>query len=410
LRAFALYHDPFFNRSDLYQEAGRDYTDNLERFAFFCRAVMDFVITLADRESWCPDILHAHDWQTALCPVYLKTIYRTNPFLAHVRCVFTLHNLGFQGLFPADRFPVIGLGANYFTPQYLEFYGSVNLLKGGIVFADGLTTVSPTYSREIQNAQYGFGLEGVLAARRDVLHGIVNGIDDEIWNPRTDPYLSHHYSAEQWEGKALCKSELQRELGLPRRRVPLLAVIARLTSQKGIDLVINVLPDLVELKLHIVILGTGDSAYEQQFFDWSRRYPKQISFKKMFDERMAHRIEAGADILLMPSRYEPCGLSQLYSLRYGTVPIVRKTGGLADTVTNYTPLGMKEMRATGFTFAEPNSEAFLTSVMLALQVFRAKSQWKQIATTGMRQDLGWLRSAEKYIDLFTQFSGKAGTS
>jgi starch synthase len=400
LRTFALYHEEFFNRAELYQEAGQDYSDNLERFAFFCRAVMEFLIKLAELESWSPEVLHVHDWQTALCAVYLKTLYEATPSLRHLQSVLTLHNLGYQGLFPVEKFGATGLPQYYFTPRYLEFFGSINLLKGGIVFADMLTTVSPTYSREIQTKEYGFGLEGVLADRKDDLYGIVNGIDDELWDPRTDHYLDHQYSAGQWKGKALCKTELQRELGLPRQRVPLLAIIARLTSQKGIDLVIDLLPELVEMNAQIVVLGTGEYCYERQLHEWAQRYPKRISFLKVFDERMAHRIEASADIFLMPSRYEPCGLSQMYSLRYGTVPIVRKTGGLADTVTNYTPLSMKEMRATGFTFIDPNSEVFLTTIMLALQVFHNKTEWKQLAVTGMAQELSWRRSAGRYIDLF----------
>jgi len=400
LRIFVISHDASFHRSGLYQENGVDYPDNLERFSLFCRAVMEWLVRLAEHESWRTDILHLHDWQTALCAAYLKTLYRTTRAFENARTILTVHNLGYQGLFPGKSFAATGLPVQYFVPKYLEFYGSVNLLKGGLVFSDALTTVSPTYSREIQTKEFGFGLEGVLLERKNVLHGIVNGIDDSLWNPATDPYLRHHYSVEDLAGKTRCKSDLQKEVSLPQRNVPLLAVIARLTSQKGIDLLVALMPELAELDLQLVILGTGDREYEQAFTEWAERYPKKIAFKQAFDEGLAHRIEAGADLFLMPSRYEPCGLSQLYSLRYGTVPIVRKTGGLADTVTNYAPLAAKAKRSTGFVFVDSNPESLLTSILLALEVYRDKAEWRGIATAGMQQELNWQQSAAKYLALF----------
>ena len=271
-----------------------------------------------------------------------------------------------------------------------------------MVFADRLTTVSPTYSREIQTAEYGCGLEGVITERKAVLSGIVNGIDATLWNPRTDRYLPAPYTFSDLSGKVRCKQMLQRELGLRQLKGPLLAVIARLTSQKGIDLVIDILPELMGLNAQVVILGTGDPLYEAQVRELGERYSGRIAVRNVFDEGLAHRIEAGADMFLMPSRYEPCGLSQLYSLRYGTVPIVRKTGGLADTVVGYTPSALRELRATGFTFTDTNSASLLTAVLLALSVYRKKADWQRLIKAGMEQDLSWTRSASTYIQLFEE--------
>ncbi len=400
VRVFVVRHDPFFSRSGLYQEAGRDYPDNLDRFVLFCRSVMELLLYLHATEQWRTDLLHLHDWQAALCAVYLRTLYDTKPSLSRTRSVLTIHNLGYQGLFPAEEFPATGLPRHVFTPATLEFYGRVNVLKGGLVFADRLTTVSPTYSQEIQTAEYGCGLEGVISERKSVLSGIVNGIDADLWNPTTDQYLPAPYKASDLSGKARCKQALQRELGLRSLKGPLLAVIARLTSQKGIDLVIDIVPELMALNVQVVILGTGDPVYERQVRELGERYAGRVAVRNVFDEGLAHRIEAGADMFLMPSRYEPCGLSQLYSLRYGTVPIVRKTGGLADTVVGYTPSALKELRATGFTFTDTNSASLLTAVLLALSVYRKKADWHRLVKTGMEQDLSWTRSASIYLRLF----------
>ncbi len=402
LRVLVVRHDPFFARSGLYQEAGRDYPDNLDRFVFFCRAVMELLVHFGENEGWQADLLHLHDWQAALCAVYLRTLYHTQPSLSLTRSVLTIHNLGYQGLFPPEQFSMTGLPLHLFTPGALEFYGRINLLKGGLVFADLLTTVSPTYSQEIQTPEYGCGLEGVISERKDVLSGIVNGIDADLWNPATDQYLTAPYSPSDMSGKARCKQALRRELGLRPLKGPLLGVIARLTSQKGIDLVIDILPDLMELDVQVVILGTGDSTYEQQVRELAERYPGRIAVRNAFDEGLAHRIEAGADMFIMPSRYEPCGLSQLYSLRYGTVPIVRKTGGLADTVVGYTPRAFKESRATGFSFTDTSSASLLTCVLLALSVYRKKADWQRLVKTGMEQDLSWARSAAIYLQLFQE--------
>lgn len=400
LRVFVVRHDQYFNRPGLYQEAGLDYPDNFARFVFFCRAVMELLVHFGEKDQWQADLLHVHDWQSALCAVYLRSIYQAKAWLGKTRSVLTIHNLAYQGLFPAEQFSLTGLPPQLFTPAGLEFYGAVNLLKGGIVFADLLTTVSPTYSHEIQTAEYGCGLDGVIRARKHVLHGIVNGIDAETWDPATDPYLPVPYSLSDMSGKARCKTALQRELGLRQQKVPLLGVIARLTSQKGIDLVLDVIPELMELRLQVAILGTGDVLYEEQARQLAERYPGRIALRNVFDEGLAHRIEAGADLFIMPSRYEPCGLSQLYSLRYGTVPVVRNTGGLADTVVNYTPRNFKESRVTGFCFTDTSATSLLTCVLLALAVYRKRADWPHIVRTGMEQDLSWARSAEIYTRLF----------
>ena len=334
LTILALRCDRYFDRAGLYQEAGRDYPDNLERFSYFCRAVMEVLLILVRQNSWRSAVLHLHDWQTALCAVYLKTLYASYAELRHVRSVLTLHNLGYQGIFPAGEFPKTGLPHALFSTPSLEYYGSVNLLKGGIVFADLLTTVSPTYSQEIQTAEHGFGLEGVLAERKTLLMEflmvliLIRGI---LPRTVTSIVIIPHQTL---PGKGICKIHLQREFQLRQDETLLIGMIARLTVQKGIDLVLDIISDLMEMEVQLVILGAGEEEYGNRLEAIARQYSGRIGFREGFDEGLAHRIEAGADVLLMPSRYEPCGLSQMYSLRYGTVPLVRKTGGLADTVVS----------------------------------------------------------------------------
>jgi starch synthase len=407
VRVYAIGHDSLFARPGLYGEAGTDYPDNLERFAFFCRAAMELLLAFARESRWTPDVLHAHDWQAALSVVYLNSLYAKRPEFANLGTLFTVHNLGYQGLFSAADFPKTGLGPEFFTPKTLEFYGQVNLLKGGLVFGDLLTTVSPTYSREIQTPEFGFGLDGVLRERRDRLTGVVNGIDVDAWNPATDPHLKARYSASDLSGKRFCKEALQRELGLPVRDVPLLAVISRLTPQKGLDLVAAVLPELARLDVQVVVLGTGDPPLELQFQSCRMQYPEKVGVRIGFDDALAHAIEAGADLFLMPSRYEPCGLSQLYSLRYGTVPIVRRTGGLADTVVPYTPRTAAEGRATGFVFTDPTPEALLTTILLALRVHADRTEWTKLMRAGMATDVSWAKPARAYETLYRRVADRS---
>lgn len=400
LRVWAVRQDRFFDRDGLYQEQGRDYPDNLERFSWFSRAIVEIAAFLSRRKNWKADILHLHDWQTALCAVYLKTTDRDRVELQGTRTVLTLHNVGYQGIFPGNRLNATGLPASLFSIDGLEFYGSLNLLKGGINFADYLTTVSPTYAKEILTPEFGFGLEGVLRMRQESLKGIINGIDTECWNPASDHFLPASYSVGDLSGKQICKRSLQQEFGLPAISVPVLAVIARLTSQKGLDLLEAIIPQLMEEKLQLIVLGTGDSKHEEVLKRLRDRFPSRIGLHIGFDEGLAHRIEGGADIFVMPSRYEPCGLSQLYSLRYGTVPVVARTGGLVDTVVPMNPETLRAGRATGFHVEAATSESLLNAVRAATGTYAQESIWKQLIHAGMNTDVSWGRSARIYDAIF----------
>lgn len=400
VRVWALRHDGFFNRPDLYQTQGKDFEDNLERFAWFSRSVIEVIAYLHRQKGWKTDILHLHDWQTALCAVYLKTLDSARPEVQTIKTVLTLHNVGYQGIFPSEKFWQTGLPQPLFRQEGLEFYGSVNLLKGGILFADRLTTVSPTYAREILTPEFGFGLQGVLQARREKLQGIINGIDVDVWNPETDPALPTRYSADKPTGKVQCKRALQKEFGLPSEDVPLLAVIARLTSQKGLDLVEEAIPRLMSLGLQLVVLGTGDPVHESNLAKIRDQFSSRMGLRIGFDEALAHQIEGGADIFLMPSRYEPCGLSQLYSLRYGTVPIVTKTGGLVDTVLPLGSDGKNSDTATGFHLLAPTADALVDAVREAIIAYARPALWNNMVQRGMKTDVSWARSARSYEELF----------
>lgn len=402
LRVLFVRYDPYFDRQGLYQQDHHDYPDNLDRFILFCRAVLEIVRDLIETNEKKVDVLHLHDWQTALCAVYLKTLPHKYKRLERLRVLLTLHNMGYQGTFPGQQFMKLGLPPSLFSPNGLEYYGSINCLKGGIIFSDAVSTVSPTYAKEIMTTEYGCGLEGVLASRADGVKGITNGIDVATWNPKNDLYLSAKYTADDLSGKQVCKRALQRELGLPNRDVPILAVIGRLTFQKGFDLLIGVIPELMFLDTQIVVLGTGDQHLEQQFIAAKARYPDRIGLCLGFDEGMAHRIEAGSDMLIMPSRYEPCGLSQQYSLRYGTVPIVRCTGGLADTVVPFRPSTIKSGCATGFYFIEASADSLLSALLLSHHVYKERQTWQSMIHAGMKSDLSWGRSAKRYVDLYRE--------
>jgi len=400
VRVWTIRNEAFFDRPGLYQDRGIDYPDNLDRFSFFCRATIEVIAYLRTACRWKTDILHLHDWQTALCAAYLKAIDRDRPDVQGVRTILTLHNVGYQGLFPGEQFEKAGLPPSLFTPVGLEYHSLVNLLKGGIVFADYVTTVSPTYAREILTPEFGFGLEGVLRNRADRLLGILNGIDIDRWNPETDSYLPANYSVIDRSGKLVCKQALQREFQLPETSAPLLGVIARLTSQKGLDLVATIIPRLMVMDLQLVMLGTGEPELEAKFKMLQARYPHRMGLRIGFDEGLAHRIEGGADVFVMPSRYEPCGLSQLYSLRYGTVPVVRKTGGLADTVLPLTSRARKAGQATGFQVEEDTADALLAVLRRAVTVYQNRSMWDQLVEAGMTTDVSWARSANAYDRLF----------
>lgn len=393
--------DKYYDRPELYQTPEGDYSDNAERFIFFSRAILESLKTIDLR----PHLIHSNDWQTAMVPVYLKTLYRDDPFFKNTATLFTIHNLGYQGLFWHFDMHLTGLGWEYFTPEGIEFYGKINLLKGGIIFSDIINTVSRTYSKEIQTEEYGFGLDGVLRKRKDDLYGIINGIDYNEWNPASDRYIPFSYSLNDISGKAICKKALQREMGLEDEDSPLIGMITRLTIQKGIDILSESIKDLMRLDLKLLILGEGEEAYQKILINISKRYPRRVGLRIGFDPILARKIYAGSDFFLMPSRYEPCGLGQMISLRYGTIPIARKTGGLADTIKEFS---YKTYRTTGngFLFKEYSADALLKAIKKALRFYEDKNLWRIILSNAMSSDFSWEASARKYLGLYKKAINK----
>lgn len=393
-----------FARPGLYQENGVDYRDNDIRFGVFCKAV----IWLLKALDWMPDVVHCHDWQTALIPIYLRSdpeVAAADPHLSRLPVLYTIHNLAYQGLFEMDSIRRLGLPPNLYSPDALEFFGKVSLMKGGIVFSDELSTVSRRYAEEIQSPEFGCGLDGLLRARRDHLHGIMNGIDYTVWNPATDPHIPVHYTISSIGGKTRCKKALQEELGLEiASDVPLIAMISRLDPQKGFDLVEGILDELMSNPIQFVLLGTGHPQYHALFEQKAEKWRGRMSVNLRFDNPLAHRIEAGADMFLMPSRYEPCGLNQLYSMRYGTVPIVRATGGLADSVIDATPENVAAGIATGFVFEPYEATALMGAVQRALRAYRNRPLWRKLQKAGMGKDFSWAASAQQYEDLYRRMS------
>ena len=395
VRYFFVDCPPFFDREGLYQAAGRDYPDNAERFNLFARAALEFL-----RHTGVPDLIHCHDWQSALVPTLLKTLYARDPLLGNVPVVFTVHNLGYQGLFPREAVPRLGLPWSVFTIEGLEFFGSVNFLKGGLVFADFVTTVSKKYAEEIQTKEFGHGLDGVIRHRAATVTGILNGVDYAEWSPETDKFLAAHYSAGNLEGKRACKKDLLEQFHLPAAdlKKPLVGVVSRFATQKGFDLIAEVADELMENELKIVALGTGEPEFEKLFRRLAQRFPKKFGVRIAYDNALAHKIEGGSDIFLMPSRYEPCGLNQIYSLKYGTVPVVRATGGLDDTIEPFDP---RTGRGTGFKFTEYAGEALLECLEQALHVYERKpAAWRRLMENGMRKDFSWNASAAEYERLY----------
>jgi len=389
--------DPdYFDRDGLYGDKKEDFPDNAERFAEFSRAAIEMM-----KRVWLPDVVHCHDWQTALVPVLLRTQHAKDPVVRSLPTVLTIHNLAYQGLFPADTLEEIGLSKELFTMNGLEFFGKLNLLKGGIEFTDYITTVSRRYAREIQTSEYGAGLEGVIRNRADRLVGILNGVDYTIWSPEADRFIAQNYSVHNLEGKRVCKKNLLETFGLPAPNIdkPLIGIVSRFADQKGFDLVAEVADSLMQEDLSLAVLGTGDARYEKMFAALAAKYPARVGLKIGFDEKLGHKVEAGADMFLMPSHYEPCGLSQIYSLRYGTVPIVRATGGLDDTVEDYDP---KTKQGTGFKFEEYTGRALLERVRAALKTYRETASWRSIMARGMAKDFSWKASAESYVALYEQ--------
>jgi starch synthase len=402
---YLVQQDDYFNREGLYGTEGHDYIDNCERFTFFSRAVMESIRLL----DLGVDVLHVNDWQTGLIPAYLKLQYRQRPGYERIASLLTIHNLAYQGVFWHWDMLLTGLDWKYFNWHQMEFFGKLNLMKTGLVFADALNTVSPRYAEEIQSAPLGCGLEGVLQQRREVLSGIINGVDYSLWNPATDRSLPQRYDAQSVaSGKAACKAALQAELKLPvSAATPMLGFIGRLADQKGIDLIAPLVQDWVRSSdAQWVLLGTGDPKYHQLFSNLGERHPQKVAVRLEFSAPLAHRIEAGADMFLMPSRYEPCGLNQLYSLKYGTVPIVRATGGLADTVTDATREAVAAGKATGFSFREYSPLALAETVGRACDTYGQKSVWGALMRNGMGQDWSWTRSAQQYVALYQKISNR----
>ena len=387
---------PLYDRAGLYGDADGDFPDNHIRFAVLARGALELA-----RHLFRPDILHCHDWQSGLVPTYLHSTLAADPTFLGMRTLFTIHNLGYQGLFPPAALAEIGLDRSVFHMAGIEYWRKVSFIKGGLVYSDALSTVSPTYAREIQTPEYGFGLDGVLRGRSDALYGILNGVDYGEWSPEVDPFIAAHYSALDPGGKRACKLDLLAEFGLPAEaaRTPLIGIVSRFTSQKGFDLIADVLDELIEEDLHLVALGTGDSEYEELFGEMAAAHPDKIAVRIGFDNRLAHKIEAGADMFLMPSRYEPCGLNQIYSLKYGTVPVVRATGGLDDTI--------KE--ETGFKFREYEGEALLEAVRAACAAWRDTERWGSMMRRGMEQDFSWSASAARYSSLYQHLARQERT-
>lgn len=387
--------DPeYFDREALYGDKKGDYPDNAERFSEFSRAAIEFT-----KRVWLPDLIHCHDWQSALVPVLLRTQYANDPVVRSLPVVLTIHNLGYPGLFPYEAMKKIGLPDSLFTLDGLEYYGKLNFLKGGLLFADYLTTVSRRYAKEIQTPEYGAGLEGVIHGRADRLVGILNGVDYSIWSPEADTFIAQNYSAHNLEGKKACKKDLLEQFHLPAENMdrPLIGIVSRFADQKGFDLIAEEAADLMKENLAIVALGTGQPEYEKLFKELTEKYPARVGVKIGYDNALAHKIEAGADMFLMPSRYEPCGLNQIYSLRYGNIPVVRATGGLDDTIQNYDP---KTHHGTGFKFEEYSGRALLHSVRAALKAYRDPKVWHTLQANAMAKDFSWKASAAAYVTVY----------
>jgi starch synthase len=393
---YFIEYPPFFDRDGLYgHPASGDYPDNAERFALFCRAVLETSKLLGT-----PDIFHCHDWQTALIPVLMRSNYMGDWLFQKTPVVFTIHNIGYQGMFSEDVLPLLGLPWELFSMNRLEFFGRVNFLKGGIVFSDFVTTVSRRYSQEIQTSEYGFGLDGVIRARAGTVAGILNGVDYNEWSPATDKHIAKNYSPQDLSGKKLCKQDLLREFGLSDAdpRLPVVGIVSRFATQKGFDLIAEVAERLAREPLLLVVLGSGERQFEDLFRRMAEVFPNKFAVRVKYDNALAHKVEAGADMFLMPSHYEPCGLNQIYSLKYGTVPIVRATGGLDDTIEHWNG---DTQTGTGFKFYDYHGEALLGALREALHHYHANPDgWQKLMRNGMARDYSWGASAHDYVKVY----------
>jgi len=394
VRYFFL-HDPFyFDREGIYGDKNREYPDNAERFTEFSRAAIELA-----KQIWLPDLFHCHDWQSAMVPVLLRSSYADDPVVRDIPVVFTIHNMGYHGVFPKEALDRAGIPAGVFHPGGIEYFGNVNFLKGGLIYSDYLTTVSRKYAREIQTSEFGFGLEGVIRTRSDRLVGILNGVDYSAWSPDRDTLIPMKYSAKDLSGKRVCKQALLEEFNLLKDDAnrPVLGMVSRFADQKGFDLIAQIMPDLLHEDVLLAVLGTGDRKYEEMFRALASDFPGRVGAVIAYDNGLAHLVEAGADAFLMPSRYEPCGLNQIYSLRYGTVPVVRATGGLDDTIESF---DLEHGTGTGFKFVEYSGAALLYAIRQALHQFTDEGVWKRIQLNGMAKDFSWNTPAAEYARLY----------
>ena len=404
VRFYFVEYPPYFDRDALYGTAAGDYPDNAERYALFSRTVLE-----ASKILGVPDIFHCHDWQSALIPVLLRTVYARDPAFRNVGTVFTIHNMGYQGLFPPDTLPLLMLPWDLFTMSKMEFFGQVNFLKGALTYSDFITTVSRKYSQEIQTAEYGFGLEGVLRDRASTVTGILNGVDYDEWSPQTDKFTAGKFSPQDLSNKATCKQDLLATFGVKNAdtKLPVIGIVSRFAAQKGFDLIAQIADRLAREEMIVVALGAGDKTYEEMFLRLNKAFPNKIAVKVAYDNAIAHKIEAGADMFLMPSRYEPCGLNQIYSLKYGTVPIVRATGGLDDTIE---PWDARTGKGTGFKFFEYNGESLLLTIKQALVAYQDQTSWQVLMRNGMGKDFSWNASAREYGRVYDRVRHARGTT
>lgn len=400
-RVYFIENNDFFDRTEPYGTPEGDYPDNAARFIFFSKAILEACMAAGLQ----PDVLHCNDWQTGLVPLYLKTIYN-NDFFAGTAAIMTIHNLGYQGIFEMSEFYLTGLGWEWFNPEGVEFYGKVNFLKAGLIAADIITTVSNTYAAEILTDEHGYGLEGVLNRRLPDIYGVVNGIDYEEWSPAADSFIAKTYAPSDLTGKAVCKKKLMEECSLSsgKELPPLIAVVGRLSTQKGLDILISSVNEILLMGARLVVLGKGDQQFHSALGALAEKYKGGVFIEVGYDESFARRIYAGSDIFLMPSRYEPCGLGQLIAMRYGTIPVARKTGGLADTIIDYGPLSGS---GTGFLFEDYKASALRECLRSALCVYADKKRWNKLVLNAMKMDFSWKNSAGKYIELYKKAMQKS---
>lgn len=391
---YFIKRDEFYDREFIYGTPSGDYPDNALRFAFFAKAVLDSAIIL----NFKPDIIHCNDWQTALMPFYLKYNLQNQAIFRDANTLFTIHNLAYHGLFDKEAMPAVDVGYEFFIPDALEFYGKFSFIKSGILYSDAINTVSKSYAKEILTKEFGCGLEGLLSVRRNRLFGILNGVDYSVWNPKTDGLIAANYDKDSPANKARCKKDLLAQMKLRASQdAPLLGLISRLIEQKGVDIIASCANSIIKLGCNLVILGTGEEKYHRLLSALAKKHPKNIAVRIAFDNPLAHKIEAGCDMFLMPSRFEPCGLNQMYSLKYGTIPVVRAVGGLNDTIIDYT---QDKNSGNGFKFNKANAADFINALKRAVVVYKNKKKWQELLMKAMGCDFSWERSAKEYTRIY----------